>query len=131
MWAIGGQERTTNEKKKLQHQHLHFLQLLVWYQLILCKRLQSHNFMQGTVKKVGRYYNISSNGCAWEEEKWDHHYVQPHCEKYSQENCLDWGKHTIFDVFTKTQLKGCLLLMGSTTFLLLAQKSTTAAGESY
>lgn len=67
--------------------------------------------MQGIVKKVGRYSNISWNGCAWKQQKWDHHYVH-HGEKYSQENCLDWGKNTIFDVFPKIKLKCCLHFNG-------------------
>lgn len=68
--------------------------------------------MVGIMKKVGRYPNISGNVCAWKQQKWDHHYVQPHYEKYSQENCSDWGKNTVFDVFTKLKLKCCLHFNG-------------------
>lgn len=68
--------------------------------------------MLGIVKKVGRRSNISSNACAWKQQKWEHHYVQSPCEKHSQETCLDWGKNTIFDVFTKIKLRCCLQFNG-------------------
>lgn len=46
--------------------------------------------------------NVSRAACG------DHSYVWHHCEKNSQENCLDCDKNTIFYVFIKIKLK-CFL----------------------
>lgn len=85
--------------------------------------------MLGIVKKVGRRSNISSNACAWKQQKWEHHYVQPPCEKHSHEICLDWGKNTIFDAFTKIKLRCCLHFNGINHICIIGTEAPNSSRE--
>jgi len=85
----------------------------VWYQLIPHKRLQSHYFTLGIARNsqgaedsyCKAQANLSRDACVWEQQKWDHSYVRHHCEKNSEENCLDWDNNTVFSVYkNKTEV---------------------------
>lgn len=107
--ATGGQERTINEREK--ETAAPTSPFLAAFHVVSAHAVQQSLKSQlhvGNSEEGGQIFQYFLQWLCLGTAKMEPTLCPAPLGEHSQENCLGWGKNTIFDVFTKIKLKCCL-----------------------